>query len=88
MYYLNDNHPEYEYAIYCITNNGTPYIAGHFTNKEQIQEHIGSITRRHDKYHQSYYVDNDFFTNEYEMSQSKNYYKVLQRAVNDWQELT
>lgn len=85
MYYLNDNHPEYEYAVYCRMNQATPYIKATFDNKKQLEEYLKAVIRRHNQFHQSYYLDVDFYENEYPENQSNAYYKVLRRTVNDWQ---
>lgn len=84
MYYLEDQHEQFEYAIYIKIKQGTPFITGRYTDEKQVAEHIRSMARRHDQYHQPYYVDCESFDNTYPPGIPGTYYKVLKRAVNDW----
>lgn len=86
MYYLNDSHPKKEYAIYARVNNGCPYIAQTFSNLRQVEEFFDAITRRHEHYHHTYYIDRVGHKNQYPQEFAQFYYKLLERTVNDWQE--
>lgn len=88
MYYLNDKHPKYEYAIYCRVGNACPYIQRTFTNEKQINEFIKGIVRWHNKYHQIFYIDSEKYKNEYSINMNGTYYKILKRTVNDWEEVS
>lgn len=87
MYYLNDMHPKKEYAIYKRVNNATPYIAAILSDLKQVDEYIGSVSRRHEHYRQTYYIDRNGFKNHFPKEVVQYYYKVLERPVNDWQEV-
>ena len=87
MYYLNDKHPKYEYAIYTRVNNATPYIGQVFDNMKQVEVYLESIGKRHNKYHQTFYIDADGYENNYPKEFADCYYKLLIRPVNDWQEI-
>ena len=87
MYYLNDKHPEYEYAIYKRVRKGCPYIAKTFTNIYDVEEWINAVKKEHDKYHYTYYIDAEKYENQYPLEFAQFYYKILKRQVNDWQEI-
>ena len=87
MYYLNDDHPEFQYAIYCIVNKGCPYIAPRlFDNVMDVYNYIEELAKNNNRYHRTFYVDNDFYNNQYNLDTSNIYYKVLKRKVLDWEE--
>lgn len=86
MYYLNDKHTQYEYAIYCRKGKATPYLLGQvFQNEIQARNYIETIGKRHERFNQPYYVDNKFYKNTYPSNSNGFYYKVLKRPVKDWQ---
>lgn len=87
MYYLNDRHPDYQYAVYCKYQGGSPYIKTVLDNKEQLDQYIESIVNRHNQFHHIFYIDNDFYDNKYPKDLQGIYYKVLKRKVNDWEEV-
>lgn len=85
MYYLNDKHTDYEYAVYCRKSKATPYLIGHtFEDEIQVKRFIEEIGKRHERFNQPYYVDNKFYSNSYPMTVDGFYYKILKRKVNDW----
>jgi hypothetical protein len=86
MYYLNDKHAKYEYAVYTRVNNACPYIAHTFNNKKAVEEWLKEIIKQHNRYHHTYYIDTKEYKNEYPKEIVQFYYKILQRPVNDWQE--
>lgn len=86
MYYLNDKHPKYEYALYCRVGNALPYIARTFTDLGDVYRYILEIEKRHNRYHQVFYIDNVFYKNAYTLGAGGTYYKFLRRKVEDWQE--
>ena len=87
MYYLNDKHPKKEYAIYKRVNNGTPYIAKVFSNLKEVDEFLSVIIRNHEHYNHIYYIDRVGHKNKYPLELAMFYYKLLERPVNDWQEI-
>lgn len=88
MYYLNDKHPSYEYAVYCRVATACPYIKATFNNKKQLKAFMEDIIKWHNRYHQIYYVDNEGYKNDYNNNLNGTYYKILRRAVNDWEEVS
>lgn len=88
MYYLEDHHPKEEYTLYCQVKGGCPYIGiWHGENMMDVQRKIEEIESRHNRYRQHYYIDNDFYNNNYNNSDYVYYYKFMSRDVNDWHEL-
>ena len=79
MYYLNDQHPKTEYAIYKRVNNAVPYISNTFSSKEEVREFLEATIRHHQHYHHTYYREEQY------KDFAQFYYKVLQRPVNDWE---
>lgn len=87
MYYLNDNHPKYEYAIYTRVNNACPYISQVFSNLKQVNAYFEEIENRHNRYHHLFYIDHENYNNVCSKEVASFYYKVLKRPVSDWQEI-
>jgi len=91
MYYLEDKHPEYEYAIYTRIKSGTPFLNEFPScfNYFDIMRKIEEIKKRHNRYNQLYYFDNDFIENDYNPNVRVDfYYRVLRRPVSDYKVLT
>ena len=88
MYYLNDKHPKYEYALYVRVNQAMPYIVNKFSSIDDVYRYIPEIEKRHNHYGQIFYIDNDFYKNSYNISAGGTYYKFLRRPVADWQEFS
>lgn len=88
MYYLNDKHPQYEYALYKRIGQALPYIENTFNSIDDVYRYIEQIEKRHNHYGQLFYIDNDFYKNSYNISTGGTYYKFLRRPVSDWQEFS
>lgn len=86
MYFLNDKHPQYEYVLYCCVSNATPYLKHQFDNMRDVYQCVASLERWHNRYHQIFYIDNDFYNNHYSSNMNGVYYKFLRRKVLDWEE--
>lgn len=86
MYYLEDNHPSYEYTLYVQVGSATPYIGvWKATEISDVYRMIGEIEKRHNRYRQHFYIDNDFYKNHYNKNDYVWYYRFMKRKVNDWQ---
>lgn len=88
MYFLNDQHDEFEYILYVKVGNATPYLAGlrPMRTWKEIMDTIEWIEKKHSKpYMDWFYIDNDFYENKYPLIATSTYYKILRRKVNDWQ---
>lgn len=86
MYFLNDQHPKFEYILYCQHGNAQPFFIRTFNDIEEVYRYITELEKRHNHYHQIFYIDNDFYKNKYSIKQNGTYYKFLRRPVVDWQE--
>lgn len=87
MYYLNDKHTEYEYTIYIRHGTGLPYLGRTFTNYYDACRFLKEKAKRHEHYNQIYYIDDEFFENQYERNYQGTYYKILRRKLSDWEEV-
>lgn len=86
MYYLNDQHEEYEYILYVKVEKATPYLLQVYHNWFEVMQTIKRIEKKHSKaYMGFYYIDNDFYENPYPLTQATTYYRFLRRRVNDWE---
>lgn len=85
MYYLEDKHPTNEYGCYIQNKGAMPYIAGwRGSSIEDVYRYIAEIEKRHNRYRQHFYIDNDFYNNKYNNSDYVYYYRFLIRKINDW----
>lgn len=87
MYYLNDKHPQYEYCLYIRNGTGCPYIARTFDDMFEAQRYIIELEKRNNRFHRIFYVDNEFYKNQYSPNIEGIYYKILKREINDWEEV-
>lgn len=85
-YYLEDNHPKYQYGVYKRVGNAIPYIdeIRYIDNMEGVKRYIAEIEKRHNHYRQIFYIDNNFYNNVYSINQLGTYYKFFRRKVADW----
>lgn len=74
MYYLNDKHPEYEYCLYIQVENALPYIMEYknIITYEDLFRKIQEIEKKHNRYRQRFYIDNDFYDNKYTLESGRN----------------
>lgn len=86
MYYLNDKHSQYEYVLYVRVGQAKPYLARTFDSIDDVLRHTKQIEKRHNHYRQIFYIDNDFYENQYNQNLNGTYYKYLRRPVFDWEE--
>jgi len=89
MYYLEDKHSEYEYTCYIRVADALPYInIWKGTSMEDVWNFIREIEKKHSRYNENYYIDNDFYVNPYRRSDYSHYYRFMVRKVNDWKRLS
>ena len=87
MYYLNDRHPEFEYAVYCKVGQACPYLVPRtFESMNEVNRFIEDTEKKHNRYGKIFYIDNDFYENHYNINANGVYYKILRRRVSDWEE--
>ncbi len=86
MYYLEDHHAKYEYTCYIRAANATPYIGVWTgTSMDDVWRKIHEIEKKHGRYNQHFYIDNDFYKNVYQNGDYVYYYRFMKRSVNDWE---
>ena len=78
----------YEYAIYRKLKNACGYINSNTNDFNYILDSLNRIESYSNRYGKIFYIDNDFYDNYYRPGIVGDYYKVLYRKVNDWQELS
>lgn len=86
MYYLEDHHSKYEYTFYKRVANSIPYIGtwkGY--DMSDVYREIKEIEKKHARYNQHFYIDNDFYNNVYKNGDYVYYYRFMRREVNDWE---
>ena len=90
MYYLEDKHAQYEYALYVRIKEARPYLLEWgFTDYYRFLNRLNEIKKRHNRYNQVYYIDNDCVDNDYNSCiRPEYYYKILRRPLNDYKVLT
>ena len=54
---------------------------------KEVEEYFKSVSINHDRYHRLYYIDAEGFKNKYPRELATFYYKLVERPVNDWQEI-
>lgn len=87
MYYLNDKHPKYEFTIYIRQGTAIPYLINTYNSYYDAKRFLEEKAKRHQHYNQIFYIDEDFFENEYTNNYQGTYYKILKRPVADWEEI-
>lgn len=88
MYYLEDKHPKFEYTCYIQVKSATPYInVWYATSMAEVYEFVREIEQRHNRTHTPFYIDNDFYNNNYSLGSHNYYYRFMKRKVNDWKQL-
>lgn len=92
MYYLNDKHYKYQYGLYAYKSGGSPYVSEILSARDILDVYRESeeIGKRAHHYHRIFYIDNNFYENEYEKSFVQiggTYYKFLKRPIADWIDL-
>lgn len=78
---------DYEYVFYIRHNNACPFLSHIYHDFNDVLKEISDIEKKANRYNWIFYIDNDFYNNYYNINAGGTYYKVLRRAVNDWEEL-
>lgn len=86
--FLETKHPKFEYTCYVQVKNACPYI-GIWRGESiaDVYRDILQIEKRHNRYKQHFYIDNDFYENIYKNNDFVYYYRFMYRQVNDWKTL-
>lgn len=76
------------YSIYNVCLGNRPYYGVSYTSFEECREALYNIIEYHKKRNHVYYVDNDFFKNDYPYFMGHCYYfSIHSRTVTEWQKV-
>lgn len=73
-----------EYCIYCIWNGGKPFYLKTYDNIFEAKKDLYEMIELERIRNRIYYVDNDFFENEYSCNFNSKVYCIKQRKVSEW----
>lgn len=75
-----------EYGIYRKINNGSPFCVNTYRTLPEAKYTLENVFIADDKEQgRTYFVDNDFFENDYsEINGKFNYYKIVVRQKSKW----
>jgi len=73
-----------EYIIYCVYNGGKPFYLHTYDNINIAKIDLYNMIELEKKRNRPYYVDNDFFENEYSSNVLGKYFCIKQREVTEF----
>lgn len=73
-----------EYCIYNIWNGGKPFISNIYNNLDDAILFVKECVELEKERGRPYYVDNDFFKNEFPASMRGKYYCIKCREITPW----
>lgn len=73
-----------EYIIYCIYNNGKPFYLKTYDNVELAKIDLYEMIDLEKKRSRPYFVDNDFYNNEYSSNVLGKYFCIKEREVSEF----
>ena len=73
-----------EYSIYCIWNGGAPFYLKSYNNIFQAKQDLYEMIELEKERNRIYYVDNDFYENEYPCSIRCKIFSIRERKVSKW----
>jgi len=74
-----------EYAILCIYGSGTPFYLDKYDSYEKAKFHLLDMVSLEKERGRPYYVDNDFYENEYTQNVKGKYFCIKERDVTKWE---
>lgn len=74
----------FEYIIYCVYNGGKPFFIHTYDNINNAKIDLYNMIELEKKRNRPYYVDNDFFNNEYSSNVIGKYFCIKQRKVSEF----
>jgi hypothetical protein len=74
-----------EYSIYIRQGSGTPYMLHFFNNIDSAKSKLFEMIQLEEDRERPYFVDNDFFSNKYNISTKLKYYCIKVREVSEWE---
>lgn len=77
--------PEKEYCILQINGKGTPFIYHTYSNIFDAKKDLFNLVALEQERNRPYYVNNDFYSNEFTPNCSGKYFCIRQRSVSKWE---
>lgn len=73
-----------EYGIYIRQGNWEPYMIHIFNNIESAKGKLFEMIILEEERGRPYFVDNDFFDNQFHIASKLKYYCIKEREVSEW----
>lgn len=73
-----------EYAIEVIHGKGSPYLVGTYRSSRDAKIALDNMLKLYRVRRKIFFVDNDFYNNEFPNSIGGDYYCIKQRNVSEW----
>ena len=77
-----------EYCIYIKQGDGRPYRLNNYYTFTEVKNALLLMIDYEEEKRKPYYVDNDFFSNKYNLINNLKYFRVEEREVSDWEQYT
>jgi len=77
-----------EYCIYIRQGNGRPYRIKHYDTLTEARRVLLEMVQYEEERENPYYVDNDFFSNNYSLAIKLKYFRLEEREVTPWNKYT
>ncbi len=74
-----------EYSIYIRQGTGKPYTIGTYKTIYDAKVALGNMVRAEEERQRPYYVDNDFWDNQYFLIANLRYFCIRVREVSEWE---
>lgn len=81
----NNTKEKSEYCIYQINRGGQPFIYHIYDNLENAKLDLYNLISLEKERNRPYYVNNDFYENEYTPNISSKYFCIRKRTVTQWE---
>lgn len=73
-----------EYCIYNVWNGGSPFISHVFSDYTSAKVKLLEMVQLEKDRNRLFFVDNDFFENEYHIKGKGKYFCIKEREVSEW----
>lgn len=77
-----------EYCIYIRNGNAKPYRLKYYDSMFEAKKVLLEMVRLEEERERPYYVDNDFFQNNYNLAIKLKYFRLEEREVSEWKRYT
>ena len=77
-----------EYCIYIRHGDGMPYRLKYYDTLIEAKRVLYEMVQHEEERQKPYYVDNDFFSNNYNLAIKLKYFRLEEREVSEWSKYT